>query len=125
MGRRRTTILGLGVECYRSLTQVHSAEEILGSSFPVQLEAEAPVHVELIASTGEAVSYEMSRPVSREYTRRGERVRDFVNTGDLEEWRFRGTPMYVTEAAKIDSAIRNAALRGESIYVRSRAKESL
>jgi aminoglycoside 3-N-acetyltransferase len=119
MGLHKTIILGLGVEYYRALTQVHSMEEILGDRYPIPREQEDPVHVELVAKTGNISHYEMCRPPCRAFVLRAERLGKFVQPGDIKEWCFRGTMMYLTEAAKIDTAIRSAALRGETLYVKA------
>lgn len=116
MGLHKTIIVGLGVEYYRTLTQVHSMEQILGDRYPIPQEQEDPVHVDLVDKTGNTTHYEMCRPPSRAFVLRIERLGKFVQPGDIKEWCFRGTIMYVTEAAKIDSTIRSAALRGETLY---------
>jgi aminoglycoside 3-N-acetyltransferase len=115
MGRHRTTILGIGTEYYRSLTQVHAMEEILGEQFPVPREPEPPVRTELIDRAGNAISYEMSRPLSSRFALKLDRLRGFA--AEIDEWRFRGTNLYMTTAAGVDAAVRRAALRGETLYV--------
>jgi aminoglycoside 3-N-acetyltransferase len=117
MGRRRTAILGLGTEHFRSLTQVHAMEEALCDRFPVAREIETPVRVELVNEAGEVIPYEMSCPLSRGFIFKGERLRGFVNSGDIDEWRFKGTVFYVTTAARVDAAVCAAALRGQTLYV--------
>jgi aminoglycoside N3'-acetyltransferase len=117
MGRRKTAILGLGKEYYRSLTQVHSMEEVLGDQFPIPREREEPVRVELVDVAGKVIPYEMSRPLSRGVTLKLERLRELAGPSDLDEWRFKGTTLYVTTAAKVDAAVRNAALLGKTVYV--------
>lgn len=117
MGRRKTAILGIGTEYYRSLTQVHAMEEILGDQFPVPREPEEPVRVELVDRTGAVMPYEMSRPLSHRFALKVERLEEFATPGDIAVWTFRGTNCYLLTAAKVDAAIRNAALRGETLYV--------
>jgi aminoglycoside 3-N-acetyltransferase len=117
MGRRKTAIVGLGTEYYRSLTQIHATEEALGVEFPVPREPEEPVRVELIDAAGRVLSYEMSPPLSRRFRMKLERLGAFVAPGDIDEWTFKGTQLYVTTAAKVDAALRNAARRGATIYV--------
>jgi aminoglycoside 3-N-acetyltransferase len=116
MGRRKTVIVGLGKEYSRSLTQVHAMEEILHDRFPVPREPEEPVRVVLVDHMGNTIPYEMSRPLSHKAVLRLERLRDFAGPGDIDEWSFKGTTLYVTTAAAVDAAIRNAALRGETLY---------
>jgi|SRR5882672_897548 len=119
MGQRKTAIVGLGTEYSRSLTQVHSAEEVLGDQFPVPREPEEPVRVDLVDRTGRVIPYEMSRPISRRVVLKLERLRDFASPGDINEWTFKGTILYVTTAAKVDGAVRGAARRGETLYAPS------
>jgi hypothetical protein len=124
MGRHQTTILGLGTEYYRSLTQVHAMEEVLADRFPVPREPEEPVHVELVERTGRVLAYSMSPPLSRRAMLRTERLRDFADAGDIDEWSFKGTSFYVTTAARVDAAVRRAALRGDTLYIRGREKRT-
>jgi len=117
MGRRQTVILGIGTEFYRSLTQVHAMEEILRDQFPIRREPEKPVRVELVDGAGNVYPYEMAPPLSPRFTLKVERLRDFAGARDLEEWRFKGTNFYLTMAAKVDAAVKSAALRGQTLYV--------
>jgi aminoglycoside 3-N-acetyltransferase len=119
MGVHKTIILGLGVEYYRYLTQLHAMEHILGDQYPIPKEQEDPVRVELVDKYGNVVDYDMCQPPSRDFVLRSERLGNFVQPGDIKEWCFRGTLMYRTEAAKIDTAVRSAALRGETLYVKA------
>src|SRR5206468_10770587 len=95
----------------------HAVEEALGDQFPIPREAEEPVRVQLIGERGEVIPYEMSRPLSGRAVLKLERLSELANPGDLDEWVFKGTPVYVTTAAKVDAAIRSAAVRGETLYV--------
>ena len=120
MSRYKTIIVGLGVECYRSLTQVHSMEERLGSRFPIPRdEREEPIWVELIDQTGTSHRYEMAPPLSRNFILKLERLGNLTNPGDIEEWTFKGTTLFVTEASKIDSAVERAAMHGLTVYCRA------
>jgi aminoglycoside 3-N-acetyltransferase len=117
MGRQKTAILGIGTEYYRSLTQVHAMEEILGDQFPIPRAAEDPVRVELVDAKGAVLPYEMSRPLSHRFELKVERLEEFSGPGEIAVWAFRGTNCYLLTAAKVDAAIRRAALRGETLYV--------
>ena len=116
MGRRKTVIIGLGVEYYRSLTQVHSMEDVLGEGFPVPRSDEASVRLEIVGHDGKSLDYEIGLPLSSEYVLKGERLSEFAMPGDIQEWRFKGVNLYVTQAERVDGAIRRAALRGLSLY---------
>ena len=117
MGRHKTVIIGLGVKYYRSLTQVHSMEERLGSRFPVPRdEREELVRVRLLDKTGTAFDYTMSSSIASGFVLKAERLKDFVEKSDIKEWTYKGTTLYVTEASKVDAAIERAAMRGETLY---------
>jgi aminoglycoside N3'-acetyltransferase len=124
MGRHKTAILGLGTESYRALTQVHAMEEILGDQFPVPREPEPILRTELVDVTGAVIPYEMSDPLSPRFALKLERLVDMADAGDIDEWSFKGTSLYVTTAAKVDAAVRRAALRGETLYVRGPEKRA-
>ncbi len=123
MGTHRTAILGLGTEYYRSLTQVHATEDALADQFPIPREDEAPVVADLVDGSGQVIPYRMSRPLSSRYVLKLERLRVFMEPEDLREWQFRGTRMYLTDAARIDAAVRAAAMRGETLYIRRRGMQ--
>ena len=116
MARRKTTIIGLGVHDYRSLTQVHSMEDILGERFPVPRADEDPVQVEIIDQAGDVIRYEIARPLSPDFVLKTERLIEFVPEGGVVEWSFKGTNLYVAEAEKVNAAVKHAALRGHSLY---------
>ena len=116
MARKKTVIIGVGVEYFRSLTQVHSMEDILAERFPVPRADEPPVKVTIVNRQGAAFDYEMSRPISREYVLHAERLGKFAAPGDVTEWTFRGTKLYITQADKVNLAVESAALRGDSLY---------
>lgn len=117
MARRRTAIIGLGTEYFRSLTQIHATEDALGARFPIPREPEDPLPVELIDARGNALRYEMSPPLSRRFVLKLERLGGFAAPGDIDAWTFKGTRLYVTTAAKVDAALRRAARRGATLYV--------
>ncbi len=116
MGRRKTIILGLGTEYFRSLTQVHAMEETLGDAFPVSRECDDAVHLALIDQLGNSLPYEMCPPLARQFHLRLERLRTIVGPRIVEEWFFKGTHMYLTSARKVDEAVRIAAIRGQTLY---------
>ncbi len=116
MGRRKTVILGLGTEYFRSLTQVHAMEDTLGDEFPLPRESEVPVHLVLIDQLGNSLQYEMCPPMARRFHLRLERLPTLGGPNIVEEWFFKGTRMYLTSARKVDEAVRAAAVRGQTLY---------
>ena len=123
MGRRRTAIVGLGVEYYRSLTQVHSMEDVLGERFPIPRCDEALVRVNLIDQSGRVLDYQIASPLSRDYVLRAERLNELALPGDIQEWKYKGANFYVTQAEKVDGAIKRAAERGLSIYAKTTKRQ--
>jgi aminoglycoside N3'-acetyltransferase len=119
MGRHRTAILGLGVEYYRSLTQVHAVEDAMGSDFPVPRQVDGPVAVTLIDAAGASIPYELPPPMSPDFTLKIERLERFTDRGALMQWKFKGTTLFVTTASEVDRSLTRAAALGETLYVSS------
>jgi len=115
MGRRKTAILGIGTEYYRSLTQVHAMEELLGDDFSVPRELEEPVRVELVDRAGEVVAYEMARPLSGRVVLKLERLHDFTSPATSTSGSSGHEPLF-DYSREGDAAVRSAALRGETLY---------
>lgn len=114
MAQRRTTIAGLGVEYFRCLTQMHTAEDFLGSSFPVKFERRQ-ISVNVIASDGARLGYPLT-------VNRTDRPMDasilctLLSRSELLEWRFRGARMFITSAGVVTKRLIEAAACGASIY---------
>lgn len=118
MGRYKTVIVGLGVEYYRSLTQVHCIEDCLGDRFPLPRDThEEPLRVEIVDRSSATMQYEMANPFSNRFVLRAERLAQFLDPSDIREWSFKGTTLYVTEASTIDRAILRGVQRGLTLYV--------
>jgi aminoglycoside 3-N-acetyltransferase len=119
MARRRTAIVGLGVEYYRCLTQTHTAEDILGDAFPVAFER-VPFPVILIDSQGRKLQYSLTIPrTSRQLDNTF--LRSLIPQGALSEWSFRGTAMFATVAGAITECLVEAAKKGITVYRSRRA----
>jgi aminoglycoside N3'-acetyltransferase len=118
MGRHNTVILGIGVEYYRSLTQMHVVEDAMGSDFPIPRRAGAAVNVTLIDATGEPIPYVLAPPLSDDFMLKAKRLERFIDGAALVRWKYKGTPLYVTRASEVDQALRRAAERGDTLYVR-------
>src|SRR5262249_16752964 len=108
MARHRTTILGLGTEYYRSLTQVHAIEDHMGAKFPIAREGEEPLSVILVDSEGHHITYKMDPELSKRFIVKIERLAKYIDPGILREWKYRGTPFYVVGALEINKALENA-----------------
>jgi aminoglycoside 3-N-acetyltransferase len=114
MAERRTTIFGIGTEYFRSLSQVHAAEDLLGERYPLELRP-LKLRVQLRDFDGELHDYEL--PVkSLELGRRMERLEQLLTPNELVQWRFHGVPLFATSASRVTDVLVEAALREETIY---------
>ena len=114
MAQKQTAIVGLGVEYYRCMTQIHTAEDLVGDDFPVKFEREhAPVTV--IDADGVKFVYNLTIFKTGIAMNCGV-VRSLLTREELQEWRFRGVPLFITSAEKVTSRLVEAARRGISVY---------
>jgi len=115
MTRRRTAILGLGVEYYRCLTQVHTATQEMGDAFPIKF-ADLSTEVTLVDYDGSRYPYRLGLPDrSRKLDLRV--LWSLLSRDELKEWRFHGVPMFVVPQARVvTERLIEAARRGVTIY---------
>jgi aminoglycoside 3-N-acetyltransferase len=114
MARKRCVIAGLGVEYFRVLTQTHTAEDMLGDEFPVKFEKDT-FPVTMLDWKGNKVSYELcvlSPPKTLDNTL----LRSILRKGELREWNFRGTRLFVTFADRVTKRLIDAARQGLTVY---------
>jgi aminoglycoside 3-N-acetyltransferase len=118
MTRRRTAILGMGVEYYRCLTHVHVARDQMGETFPIKFASPSWMQVTLIDYDGSRYEYKLGLP---DRTKKLDlRVLWLLLSKDeLVEWRFHGVPMFVVpQAGVLTERLIEAARRGVTIYGR-------
>ena len=114
MAERRTAIVGIGAEYFRSLTQVHAAEDLLGERYPLAVRPDT-LPIQLTDFDGTVHHYEL--PFNKLVMgRRIERLEQLLDPDELIQWRFHGAPLFVTSAARVTEVLMDAALRGETIY---------
>jgi len=115
MTRRRTTILGIGVEYYRSLTHVHTARYEMGDSFPIKFE-KPTTQVILVDYDGSRYDYTLG--LADRTKKLDLRVLwSVLRKDELVEWRFHGVPMFVVpQAGVLTARLIEAARRGITIY---------
>jgi aminoglycoside N3'-acetyltransferase len=115
MTRRRTAILGLGVEYYRCLTHVHTAAQTMGDSFPIKF-ANPSTEVTLVDYDGSRHPYTLGLPDrSKKLDLRV--LWSLLSRDELTEWRFHGVPMFVVpQASVVTERLIEAARRGVTIY---------
>jgi aminoglycoside 3-N-acetyltransferase len=114
MAERRTAIIGIGIEYFRCLSQVHAAEDLLRERYPLALRPRT-VSVELKDVDGTVHDYELAVDEPG-MGRRLERLERLLGPAELVQWRFHGVPLFVTSAARVTEVLVDAALRGETIY---------
>jgi aminoglycoside 3-N-acetyltransferase len=114
MAERKTAIVGIGAEYFRSLTQVHAAEDLLGDRYPLRVRPRT-LTMQLTDFDGTGHQYEL--PYSESIMgRRIERLEHLLGPDELAQWRFHGVPLFVTSAERVTAVLVDAALRGETIY---------
>jgi hypothetical protein len=114
MARKPTAIVGLGIEYYRCMTQIHTAEDILGDEFPVKFSRE-PIPTVLVDAQGNRTEYILTIPVTPkplDITL----LRSLLSRRELVEWTFRGTPMFVAIAGTVTDRLIEAARKGITVY---------
>jgi aminoglycoside N3'-acetyltransferase len=120
MTRRRTAILGLGVEYYRCLTHAHTAKEVLGDAFPIKFPS-VSMPVTLVDYDGSRFEYKMGFPDrSKSPSKLDLRLLwSLLAKDELLEWRFHGVPMFlVAQARVVTERLVEAAHQGMTIYGR-------
>ena len=115
MMQRKTTILGLGVEYYRCLTQVHTAEDLSGEIFPVRFRQER-IPVRVVAPEGYEFIYDHTVFTPPSPVNFGV-LRSLLSPEELQEWTFKGVPLFVTRADVVTTRLVAAARKGISLYL--------
>jgi len=115
MTRRRTAILGLGVEYYRSLTHVHTARYEMGDAFPIKF-AKPSTQVTLVDYDGSRYDYTLG--LADRTKKLDLRILwSVLSRNELAEWRFHGVPIFVVpQAGMLTERLIEAARRGITVY---------
>jgi aminoglycoside 3-N-acetyltransferase len=115
MTRRRTAILGLGVEYYRCLTHAHTAGHQMGDEFPIKF-TNPSTQVTLVDYDGSNYQYTLGLP---DRTKKLDLrvIWSVLSKDELVEWNFHGIPMFVIpQAGVLTERLIEAARRGVTIY---------
>jgi aminoglycoside N3'-acetyltransferase len=113
MARHDTLVLGIGTPWYRTLSQAHSAEDLLGDDFPVARTMErVPVQ---LRRADQSWDYTLSVCVPT-LERDPAILRRLLDRNELEGWRWKGCDFYRASAPRVTQALVEAAGRGETIY---------
>jgi aminoglycoside 3-N-acetyltransferase len=116
MTRRRTGILGLGVEYYRTLTHVHTVGDQMGDTFPIKFSSSGCTQVTLVDYDGSRYEYKLGLP---DRTKKLDLtiLWSVLAKNELIEWRFHGVPMFlVPQASVLTERLIEAARRGITVY---------
>jgi aminoglycoside N3'-acetyltransferase len=116
LARNRAVVIGLGVEYYRSLTQIHAAEHLLGDEFPIEFRKVCRP-LTLIDASGAKLPCELT-VFQTDTELNATLLRSILPREFLQEWKFKGTPLYFTFADQVTSYLMDAARRGETVYGR-------
>jgi aminoglycoside 3-N-acetyltransferase len=116
MAKINTTILGLGVRYFRSLTQVHTGESMLGDRYPLKLQ-KASNTIRIVNEKGKVSYYENTFYKDPRTSNRGHDViLPYMKKDEFEEWKFHGINLYRAKANAITRAVLDAAKDGKTIY---------
>ena len=114
MAKKRTAIVGIGTEYFRTLPQAYVAEDLLGERYPLVLRPRTmPFQLKDVDGTLHDYELRFGETVMRP---RVEPLKWLLGPDELIRWRFHGVPLFVTSAARVTEVLIDAALRGETIY---------
>ena len=114
-----TTILGIAVEYFRCLTQVHCAEDLLGDQFPIKSTcAEIPITITDNGEKFKTINFHFRK--FNYHTRKTTRLRKIIPKKDLMEWQNKGIPFFYTNAFSVTDALLNSARNNYTIYIENR-----
>lgn len=112
MAERKTAILGLGVEYFRCLTQVHACEDLL-QDYPVQV-VDRTIPTVIIDDSGRRLSFQL--PLRKPLHRDLGVLESLLDEKSLKEWRFGGVPFFLADASAVTGSLMDSARQGTTIY---------
>ena len=118
MSKLDTTILGVGTHSYLCMTQTHSAEDILieNGTYPVKFRLDT-IPVTIVDKDNCQYDHQLTWSDKSPYQRvLHPFLSTIVNDEDLVDWKFRGVPLFLANASKVQEALIAAALEGKSVY---------
>lgn len=113
MIKYRTMILGIGAKS-ASLTQMHSAEDIMKDKFPIPLYLHT-LPVTCIDESGNTLIYNL-RIKNPEYNGDEKSFRKILKRTNLMEWKYKGIHFFLTQANVVTETFIEAAKKGQTIY---------
>jgi len=115
MTRRKTAIVGVGVEYYRCLSHAHTAGHQMDDEFPIHFNNKS-TQVTLVDYDGSRYDYTLGLP---DRTKKLDLtvIWSVLSKDELMEWRFHGVPMFaIPSAGTLTERLVEAARRGVTIY---------
>lgn len=116
MTKVNTSILGIGVTYYRSMTQTHAVEDILFESgeYPTKFDS-VKIPVTLL-DADKRIDHLLTILDKSPYERRVHPLLSNLMKEDLVQWKFHGVPIYFANAQLVTQKLKRAALSGISAY---------
>lgn len=115
MAEHKTKIFGIGTRYYRVLTQAHTAEELMGESFPIQFKYEESILITCISKDRNEIKYNFAVR-SKEFRIDAIALKKILNNIGIQVWKFKGIPFFLTEAKLVTDTLISAAKKGKTIY---------
>lgn len=115
MANNDTLILGIGTRPFRVLTQMHSAEHIMGKNFPVQIGIYNTLEIPCIDSNGKAIPVKVNFEDGR-ISRKSRYILKIIRGNELVEWKYKCANMFITSSKYINEQVRFNAANGITIY---------
>ena len=116
MIKYRTMILGIGTKA-DTLTQVHSAEDLMNDKFPIHLFTNT-LPVTCLDETGKTIIYNL-RIKNPEYVINETSFYRILKKLEIREWTYKGIPFFLTQADVVTKTFIEAASNGQTIYKRT------
>jgi aminoglycoside 3-N-acetyltransferase len=115
MSEYDTKIFGIGTKYFRVITQIHTAEDLMGKNYPIKFKPKEIINVPCILNDGSTINYHL--PInSREYETNASKFKKIFRDAKIEHWTYKGIPMFLTEAKNITETVIKAAKKGLTIY---------
>lgn len=115
MAKHKTKIIGIGTRYYRVLTQAHTPEELLKEKFPIKFNYNEEINIKCIAQNNKEILYKFFVR-AKEYRIDAIALKKILKKINIHSWKYKGIPLFITEAKSVTDTIINAALNGKTIY---------
>jgi len=114
MIKYKTLILGIGTKSQHSVTQIHAAEDIMGSNYPIMLYSNT-IPVTCVDELGNNIVYNL-RTKAPEYIFDRKSFFRISKSIKIMEWTYKGIPFFLTQADAVTKAFVDAAKNGQTMY---------